>query len=309
MQNLTSKILILVVVIGALAGLHTGDLPVAHADDFCAQPPRLVVNNTARVTTYPDLPNRVRTRPSLTAGIIGRIPAGAEFLVMSGPNCSQGINWWLVNYNGMIGWTAEGNGYNQYWLEPVWSPDVPIACALYPRLTIGGRGRVTPGLPNVIRTAPGTRSSGADSDVIGEIPGGGIFTVYDGPRCGTDGRWWWLVNFNNTVGWTAEGEGVDTYWLEPYGTPTLQCQGFVPSRLMPGQVGRVTVVPPYPNRIRVQPNFSAATAGYIPAGSSFVVLSGPYCGSNTAWWHVSYSGIEGWTVEGSGTTYYLEPAP
>jgi len=43
--------------------------------------------------------------------------------------------WWRVDYNGMIGWTVEGqveNGQNDYWLEPVDealipTPDTPAA--------------------------------------------------------------------------------------------------------------------------------------------------------------------------------------
>jgi hypothetical protein len=29
-----------------------------------------------------------------------------------------------------------------------------------------------------------------------------------------NGLTWWQVDYNDTVGWTAEGQG-NTYWLEP----------------------------------------------------------------------------------------------
>jgi hypothetical protein len=50
--------------------------------------------------------------------------------------------------------------------------------------------------------------------VIGEIPGGASFTIVGGPQCGAEGWLWWQVNYNGTIGWTAEGD-TTTYWLEP----------------------------------------------------------------------------------------------
>jgi hypothetical protein len=167
---------------------------------------------------------------------------------------------------------------------------------------------VTPGLPNVVRSAPGTHASGAYHSVeLGEIPGNGIFSVLNGPQCGPDGRWWWHVNYNGLVGWTAEGEGTSTYWLEPVDVNAPQCAGFLPSRLIPGGVGSVTTTPNLPNRIRTQPTYNSASIGLIPAGGWFNILSGPYCGENTAWWQVAYGDVIGWTAEGQGNTYWLEP--
>lgn len=78
-----------------------------------------------------------------------------------------------------------------------------------PRLTVGGQGRVTPGVPNKMRNSPGT--AGAQ---IGSIPGEGVFTVVAGPQC-ADGYLWWQVNYEGTIGWTANG-GNGEYWVEPY---------------------------------------------------------------------------------------------
>ena len=131
-----------------------------------------------------------------------------------GPVCAaDGRNWWQVNYNGIIGWTAEGSG-TSYWLEPYGSGTPQ--CALPNRLWVGGFGRVTPGDPNVVRNAPGTTATGSSSVIIGYIPAGGVFYTMGGPSCGTDGRWWWYVSYGNLVGWTAEGEGWNSYWVQPY---------------------------------------------------------------------------------------------
>jgi hypothetical protein len=47
------------------------------------------------------------------------------------------------------------------------------------------------------------------------LPGDGIFRVLEGPLCGSDARWWWRVDYNGYNGWTGEGEGNSSYWVEP----------------------------------------------------------------------------------------------
>jgi hypothetical protein len=79
-----------------------------------------------------------------------------------------------------------------------------------PRLTVGGQGRVTPGLPNNLRSGAGVWNTR-----IGQIPGGGAFQVLAGPVCAGYYNWW-QVNYQGLVGWTAEGV-FSTYWLEPWG--------------------------------------------------------------------------------------------
>ncbi len=74
-------------------------------------------------------------------------------------------------------------------------------------LTIGGMGRVTPGLPNKLRSQPSTTAA-----EIGSIPGGATFAVVGGPTC-ADGYTWWQVSYNGTVGWTASGSSSE-YWIE-----------------------------------------------------------------------------------------------
>jgi hypothetical protein len=37
-------------------------------------------------------------------------------LTLAGPVCGENLAWWQVDYNGLVGWTAEGQG-NEYWLE------------------------------------------------------------------------------------------------------------------------------------------------------------------------------------------------
>ncbi len=172
----------------------------------CTLVPRLTVGGQGRVLTT--TPNLLLSLPGTSTGVmVGEIPSGGVFTVLAGPQCAEGNYWWQVNYNGTVGWTQEGQN-NTYWLEPVTS----TTCSPTPRLTntLGAVGRVTPGLPNKLRSLPSTSSA---STVIGQIPGGGVFNIVGGPQC-AEGSYWWQVNYNGTVGWTAEGQG-STYWLEP----------------------------------------------------------------------------------------------
>lgn len=81
-----------------------------------APTPRLIAGRLARV--LPGLPNNIRAQATSGSAKIGQIPPGGIFTVLSGPTCVEGLNWWQVNYNGIIGWTPEG-GSGQYWLEPL----------------------------------------------------------------------------------------------------------------------------------------------------------------------------------------------
>lgn len=77
------------------------------------------------------------------------------------------------------------------------------------RLAVGLQGRITPGVPNKVRSAASMTAA-----QIGNIPGEGVFDVIGGPQC-ADGYRWWQVNYQGLVGWTASGYDGE-YWVEPY---------------------------------------------------------------------------------------------
>jgi hypothetical protein len=63
--------------------------------------------------------------------------------------------------------------------------------------------------------------------------------------------------------------------------------------------------------VRNQPTLSGSEiVGQIPGGDTFTVLEGPSCEPSTGliWWLVSYGNLTGWTAEGQGDTYFVEPA-
>lgn len=293
-----------------------GYYPTGRPDYACEGfflPVRLNIGDTAYVAE--GAPNNVRSAPSSDAELTGQIPGGAAFEIIGGPACQNEIVWWEVEYEGITGWTGEGRG-NNYWVqfeppgqETATNRDVTqfVRCPgfLPSRLVEGQTGRVTPGTANNVYRVPLV-----SAELVGQIPGGESFMVLTGPQCRDDMAWWW-VDYNGLTGWTAEGQG-DTYWLEPLESTSAteaaeipQCPGFLPSRLTVGQTGRVT--PGAANNVRAEPLSSAELVGQIPGGESFTVLAGPTCQDNTAWWQVDYEGLIGWTQEGQGDTYWLEP--
>lgn len=188
-------------------------------------PSRLTIGKIAAV--MPGLPNNLRDTPGTSGTYVGELPAGATFMVLDGPRCANSLAWWQVEYNGTVGWTIEYLDPYSYALAPLdllpsevtqeappTMPPVPtiapIPCSpsLASRLVASEAGRVTPGSPNNVRSRPGT-----DHDKVGEIPGGGIFVILDGPAC-ADNMAWWYVEYQGLVGWTPEGSDGD-YWLEP----------------------------------------------------------------------------------------------
>lgn len=62
--------------------------------------------------------NNLRTEPNPDAELVGQIPEGEQFTVLDGPVCMNEMAWWQVDYNGLVGWTAEGDNEG-YWLEPI----------------------------------------------------------------------------------------------------------------------------------------------------------------------------------------------
>ncbi|MBX3086122.1 MAG: protein kinase [Anaerolineae bacterium] len=196
--------------------------PIIQCPGF--MPSRLAVGMIARVT--PGDPNRVRSTPDFGGQILGQIPGGQSFTVVAGPMCNNDTAWWKVNYNGLVGWTSEGQDFT-YYLEPLGTTSQPIEPTLTAdqcyevlpsRLVVGGIGRVLPGFgDNALKTLPARHQSNPNSrDILG-IPPGATFTILDGPVCDVEGFVWWRVRYSGKVGWTPEGSPMDGYWLEPVG--------------------------------------------------------------------------------------------
>ncbi len=105
------------------------------AQSACDQPTRLSVGQQARVIAG-GLPNNLRAAPLIGATRIGQIPPAGVFDVLDGPQCASGYRWWQVDYQGTIGWTADGDT-DSTWLEPLpelieWDDTETLAACLEP---------------------------------------------------------------------------------------------------------------------------------------------------------------------------------
>lgn len=87
---------------------------------------------------------------------------------------------------------------------------------------------------------------------------------------------------------------------------SYSCPGAPASRLVNGARGRI--LPGTPNRLRRETSTESGILADIPAGKTFTILDGPTCAENMAWWQVEYRGQTGWTAEGQGDAYWIEPS-
>lgn len=96
-----------------------GSLPSVPTPQSCVGrlPSRMLIGQPGRVIPDGEA-NNLRDRPTTASGRVGQIPPGGEFTVLEGPACADGYAWWLVDYRGIIGWTAEADNVD-YWIEPL----------------------------------------------------------------------------------------------------------------------------------------------------------------------------------------------
>lgn len=95
--------------------------------------------------------------------------------------------------------------------------------------------------------------------------------------------------------------------VQPQVQTHSSCPGFnLQTRLQINGSGRV--LPGLPNNLRAGPSSASQQVGQIPGSSTFSVLSGPSCGDQgILYWFVEYNGTQGWTGEGQGNDYWVEP--
>ena len=116
--------------------------------------------------------SNVRAEPGINAGQIGQIPSGAIFNVQSGPNCTDDILWWQVNYDGLVGWIAEGEA-GEYFVEP------------FPSVTLASRETITP--QNVLALRELGRIQGNFNPEVAWSPDGTRFVLPG--AVGSDSVW------------------------------------------------------------------------------------------------------------------------
>lgn len=132
----------------------------------------------------------------------------------------------------------------------------------------------------------------------------------------------------HSLGFPAGGGGDSTATIEattavtdtiPVTMPTLmvtnaadmltaisECSGVVPNRLRAGMHGRV-VPGETNNRLRAAPSLDSPVTMSIASGTEFDVIGDPVCADGFRWLPVRVVDFIGYTAEGNGTTYWVEP--
>src|SRR5689334_14371066 len=83
------------------------------------------------------------------------------------------------------------------------------------------------------------------------------------------------------------------------------CAGAPPTQLQIGEQAQRPLGTG--SNVRAEPNTRADFLGQIPAGGIVDVIDGPVCADGYAWWKIDYQGLVGWTPEGIGSDYWLQP--
>jgi hypothetical protein len=91
-----------------------------------------------------------------------------------------------------------------------------------------------------------------------------------------------------------------------YAQVPVLCEGLPEPRLVKGEQGRV--LPGTPNNLRAEASTEGDLLTEIPAEAVFLVMDGPECSDDYAWWQVAYGEFVGWTVENmDAEAYAVEP--
>jgi len=119
---------------------------------------------------------------------------------------------------------------------------------------------------------------------------------------------WWQVTDGQTTGWSRENMS-NNYYTNPAAEQSqslFYCPTAPFTRLYVGGTGRV--IPDLGvNNVRDNASLDANVLGTLTEDDVFTVTDGSICADGYAWWFIETGEFAGWTAEGEGDTYWLEP--
>jgi uncharacterized protein YgiM (DUF1202 family) len=126
------------------------------------------------------VPNNIRASASSSSALVGTLQGGSVFKITGNSQCVDGILWWPINANGVVGWTGELQGLS-YWVEPFSG-------------VINGTTAVVNTYALNVRNAPGLQGV-----VLTRVRQGEAFTIM---QWSADSRWV-QINANGIAGWIS----------------------------------------------------------------------------------------------------------
>ncbi|MFZ4815537.1 MAG: SH3 domain-containing protein [Phototrophicaceae bacterium] len=182
----------------------------------CAPPVPVVQNQSIALFTGA----RVRETPSRTARVLTVAPIESVALLLDGPVCADGYNWWNIEVTVLTityrGWIVEGvpSGTIRDVTVIDDAPDAgpeSIACGVAAPLNVGDRGvlRFTAESLKALRAAPIT-----DGELLYRLPSGITLEILSGPFCNEGVNWRQVRVFGGSItaeGWLAEGDALGRF--------------------------------------------------------------------------------------------------
>lgn len=248
----------------------------------------------------------LRVRPSPNSPLLEQFSDRREFIVVEGPRCFGGFNWWRLSGHGYDGWAAEARREGDfYWLHFVRAADTGILPCRTPQSLVAGSSFLLN--YNVrIRTEP--TLAGLTLTVVSS---GSRVVILGGPTC-AEGYNWWKVRATVVGvvydGWMAESDrfGDDIYIAEPPRPDGTICDFPLPLKI--GDRARVNYRDHVPKRLRVGPSLTAPVLYDLVDGVPLEIIGGPICANSYNWWNVrvlASSPVEGWLAEGGPAQYWI----
>ncbi len=270
---------------------------------------RLRPDDVARISS--DLV-AIKREPRRSAVNLDLMRTGDTIVILEGPLCAENLAWYKVLWTvkNLEGWAAEGDA-REYWMEKQvldeTADEGPIQCrgTQVSRLQPGDVARISSDL-TAIKRSPRRASTNLDLMRTGDE-----VVILEGPLCADNLAWYKLLwTKKNLEGWAAEGDARE-YWIEPIvagdsqAPEQVNCRGTQPSRLKPNDQARVIsdLV-----ALKRSPARRSTNLDLMRTGDDVVILEGPFCADNLAWYKVLWTkkNLEGWAAEGDAAEYWLE---